>query len=87
MSPEIARTCEIRFHPARAEERRRGLYGWASAEIDGSHIDGMAVRRGEGVELRVVFPNALVARPLSKTARVAVAAQVIAYLRERGFVA
>jgi hypothetical protein len=81
-----SRISEIRFHPARPDERRRGTYGWASAAIDGSHIDGLTVRRAEGGELRVVFPDAPMARPLSKTARAALAAQVIAYLRERGFV-
>lgn len=93
--PDTLRIANIRFVPARLDERSRGLRGWVSLDIgDALHLDGIAVRRALDGRMYLSFPvqrddrgreHSLV-RPLTQDARDAIESQVIDELRRRGHV-
>ena len=86
---------QVRFHPALPGDRRLGLYGWASCQVADWFVGGLAVRRTQAGDVRVSFPQRRDKRgrahplvhPLNSSLRREIEAQVIARLREMGYVA
>jgi hypothetical protein len=90
-TPPVVR---VRFHPADRTHRDRGLCGWVTFEVHGLEFDGIAVRRTLDHRVVLSYPERVASggrrhatvRPVHDNARVAIEAQVISYLRERGYV-
>jgi DNA-binding cell septation regulator SpoVG len=85
---------DIRFAPACADLREKGLLGWVCCSLNGElQLDGIAVRRTRDGRYVLSFPartdsNGVThdyVRPLSSDVRDAIQVQVIGTLRRRGF--
>jgi DNA-binding cell septation regulator SpoVG len=85
----------IRFAPARAELRAKGMLGWVCCALDGNfQLDGLALRRTADGRYVLSFPSRVDSngvqhdyiKPLSNGVRDAIQAQVIGTLRKRGYI-
>jgi hypothetical protein len=92
--PDLLRIDNLRFTPASRDLRRSGLMGWAMCRLDGRwQLDCLAVRRTEKGGYRLSFPSRTDGngvehayfRPLDNATRDAIEAQVIAYVRNGGW--
>jgi DNA-binding cell septation regulator SpoVG len=88
------RITRVAFMPAPYEERRAGLWGWASLTIDDALLlDAIGVRRTKEGAWTLSFPDRKdragvwhpVVRPLDQRSRAAIESQVIATLRRGAY--
>jgi hypothetical protein len=86
------RVSDIRFAPASAPFKSKGLLGWVCAQYGDFQLDGLRVRQCEDGRLTLGFPSHVDGvgierayyRPIDQAARDAIEAQVIGELRRRG---